>query len=244
MPNGSGTGALRSAHSSAIRYRLPRNLFVAAVDRQALAQAAARVRWWPAALAFVLLGFLYALLSDRLTLGPPWALLVLVVGAAIAAQVSHWRGLLHARRMIALGALTATSVAVSVSAAYLIGALLARNEQSGDLLRDAALLWLANTLTFSLWYWEIDGGGPAHRHATHCGSTDFAFPQKVLADRGDSAWMPEYFDYVFLAFNTSTAFSPTDTMVLGRRAKLLMMWQSIVSLVTIAVLAARAINTI
>jgi uncharacterized membrane protein len=56
--------------------------------------------------------------------------------------------------------------------------------------------------------------------------------------------MPDYLDYLFLAFNTSTAFSPTDTMILARRAKVLMMLQSMVSLVTIAVLAARAINTI
>src|SRR5207245_2439240 len=102
----------------------------------------------------------------------------------------------------------------------------------------------SNLLTFALWYWEVDGGGPAHRHATRCGSSDFAFPQRVIGDQQDAAWVPEFVDYVFLAFNTSTAFSPTDTMVLARRAKLLMMYQSILSLITIAVLAARAINTI
>ena len=72
-------------------------------------------------------------------------------------------------------------------------------------------------------------------------STDFVFPQMAVQQ---TEWTPEFVDYLFLAFNTSTAFSPTDTMVLARRAKVLMMLQSIISLVTIAVLAARAINTL
>jgi hypothetical protein len=108
----------------------------------------------------------------------------------------------------------------------------------------ARVLRWRGLLTFALWYWEVDGGGPPHRHATKRGSTDFAFPQRVLAEPALEGWMPDFLDYVFLAFNTSTAFSPTDTMVLARRAKVLMMWQSAVSLTTIAVIAARAINTI
>ena len=112
------------------------------------------------------------------------------------------------------------------------------------LLRSAGLLWLSNILVFALWYWEIDGGGPAHRHATGCGSTDFAFPQRVLGDADLARWMPDFVDYVFLAFNTNTAFSPTDTMVLGRRAKLMMMYQSVLALTTVVVLVARAINAI
>ena len=151
---------------------------------------------------------------------------------------------MDARRWIVIAAIAAFSVAVTVSAVFLVGALLYRSLEAGGLLRDAALLWLSNLLTFSLWYWEMDGGGPAHRHATKCGSTDFAFPQNVLGGEIEANWTPDYIDYVFLAFNTSTAFSPTDTMVLARRAKMLMMWQSIVSLTTIAVLAARAINTL
>ena len=218
---------------------------MAEVEAHALVHAARRVRWWPAALAFILIGVIYALLSSELTLGPPWGLLILAVVALVAARVSRWRGFLHARRLIAIGAVAVFSVAVTVSAVYLVGALLYRSIEAGALLRDGALLWVGNLLTFSLWYWEVDGGGPAHRHATKCGSTDFAFPQTILAHSDTKVdWMPEYFDYVFLAFNTSTAFSPTDTMVLARRAKMLMMWQSMVSLTTIAVIAARAINTL
>jgi hypothetical protein len=216
----------------------------AEAEAEALIHAAERVRWWPATVAFILIGLIYALVSSSLVVGPPGALLALAVLAVIAARFTRWRGLMQARRWIVLGALAAFSVAVTVSAVYLVGALLYRSLGAGGLLRDAALLWVGNLLTFALWYWEIDGGGPANRHATMCGSTDFAFPQKVLGGEIEAKWMPDYLDYVFLAFNTSTAFSPTDTMVLARRVKVLMMWQSIVSLTTIAVLAARAINTL
>jgi hypothetical protein len=203
-----------------------------------------RVNWWPAAFALVGLGALYALVSARLTLGPPWALLVLAVVAVGGTRVLGSRGMMLARRWLATLALAGVTIAVTVSAVALITSLLNKSTEAGDLLRDAVLLWVTNVLTFSLWYWELDGGGPANRHATGCGSTDFAFPQRVLGGELEATWLPEYVDYLFLAFNTSTAFSPTDTMVLARRAKVLMMYQSLVSLTTIAVLAARAINTI
>jgi hypothetical protein len=204
----------------------------------------ARVNWWPAALALVGLGAAYALVSARLTVGPPWALLVVAVVAAGATRLLGSRGMMLARRWLATIVLAGVTIAVTLSAAALITSLLNKSTEAGDLLLDAVLLWVSNVLTFSLWYWELDGGGPANRHATRCGSTDFAFPQRVLGGELEATWLPEYVDYLFLAFNTSTAFSPTDTMVLARRAKLLMMYQSVVSLITIAVLAARAINTI
>jgi hypothetical protein len=206
--------------------------------------ASARVNWWPAGLALVGLGAAYALVSARLTVGPPWALLVVAVVAVGATRLLGSRGMMLARRWLATIVLAGVTIAVTLSAAALITSLLNKNTEAGDLLLDAVLLWVSNVLTFSLWYWELDGGGPANRHATRCGSTDFAFPQRVLGGELEATWLPEYVDYLFLAFNTSTAFSPTDTMVLARRAKLLMMYQSVVSLTTIAVLAARAINTI
>jgi hypothetical protein len=192
----------------------------------------------------MVLGVAYALVSDRLTLGPPWWMLVLAVLAIVGSRLLRWRGFIHATRWIALGSLSAITLALTVSAGYLVDGLLRHNEEAGDLLRGGGLLWITNLLTFSLWYWEVDGGGPAHRHIGSRGSTDFAFPQKVLGGKDEAGWMPDFLDYLFLAFNTSTAFSPTDTMVLARRAKLLMMYQSIISLVTVVVLVARAINAL
>ncbi len=215
-----------------------------AITERELERAMANVRWWPAAVAFILLGVAYALISERLTVGPRWALLVLVIVAVVGARVLRWRGLISATRWLIIGALAVATASLTVSAGFLVEALIDHSLDAVTLLISGVLLWAINILTFALWYWEIDGGGPAHRHATGCGSTDFAFPQKVLGGDALANWMPDFVDYVFLAFNTNTAFSPTDTMVLGRRAKLMMMYQSVLALTTVVVLVARAINAI
>ena len=100
---------------------------------------------------------------------------------------------------------------------------------------------------FALWYWKLDGGGPLLREGPGgMSKTSFLFPQMtgqmVGQDTTTSTWTPHFVDYLFLAFNTSTAFSPTDTAVLSRWAKLGMMLQSLISLAIIALLAARAVN--
>ena len=135
-------------------------------------------------------------------------------------------------------------MAVALSAILLLQALLTGRAEAGNLLLSAALLWFSNVLVFALWYWELDAGGPHHRHVGPVVSTDFLFPQMVAGGEHSVNWCPEFLDYLFLAFNSSTAFSPTDTMVLARRAKTLMMLQSVISLVTVAVIVGRAINTL
>jgi hypothetical protein len=204
----------------------------------------ARLRPLEGLVAFLLLGVLYSLVSARFTVGPPWLLLALGAVGFVVGTILHWRGLARARRALALSLTVVVTLAVGLSAAFLLGALLAGRAQAEDLLLSAGLLWSSNVLVFALWYWELDAGGPQRRHLGPVISTDFLFPQMVAGDEKALKWCPEFFDYLFLAFNTSTAFSPTDTMVLARRAKLLMMVQSIISLVTIAVFAARAINTL
>jgi hypothetical protein len=197
-----------------------------------------------AALAFLALGIAYGFVSTNLKIGPQWLILGLAIVGSIAMSVLHWRGLLHARAMLAVVLMVVVTAAVAVSAVLLLGALLLGRTGASDLLLSAALLWLSNVLVFSLWYWELDGGGPHRRHPGPAASSDFLFPQVQAGTQRAASWCPEYLDYLFLAFNTSTAFSPTDTMVLARRSKVLMMLQSIISLITIAVLAARAINTL
>jgi len=112
----------------------------------------------------------------------------------------------------------------------------------------AASLWLTNILVFALWYWRLDAGGP-HKRDERPGHTEgaFLFPQMTMSkdalrQTGQRLWSPNFIDYLFLAFNTSTAFSPTDVPVLARWAKVLMMMQSLLSLLIIALLAARAVN--
>jgi len=101
---------------------------------------------------------------------------------------------------------------------------------------------------FALWYWRLDAGGP-HSRDRRQAHTDgaFLFPQMTLSpeakrEMGEQNWSPTFFDYLYIAFNTSTAFSPTDTPVLARWGKVLMMLQSVISLTVLALLAARAVN--
>jgi hypothetical protein len=220
------------------------------VDRMAVSAEAVkegdpprRVLWWPAVLAILAVGGIYLVISAQFVIGPSWLLLALGIVSTVSAGVMHWAGFLPARRYIALGTVALFAVTVSVSAFFLISGLATDHTAALPLLRDGGLVWVCNIVTFSLWYWELDAGGPAARHATATPSTDFLFPQMTDRELG-RGWLPEYLDYLFLAFNHSSAFSPTDTMVLARRAKLLVMWQASISLLTVVVIAARAINTI
>jgi len=208
-----------------------------------------------AVLALLAIGGIFLVVSDTFAIGPPVTMLVVVVVALVLFRVFHFRGYARLAHWIARITLTLVSAGVAASAVFLAASLPVTSATGAHLLVDAALIWVANVLTFALWYWEIDGGGPARRRLDYHTSSDFLFPQMTLRPEDGSggggdgegaarAWAPLFVDYLFLAFNTSTAFSPTDTLVLSRRAKLLMMSQSMISLVVIAVLAARAINSL
>jgi hypothetical protein len=112
------------------------------------------------------------------------------------------------------------------------------------LLSTAVAIWISNVAVFSLVYWEIDRDGPAGRAMDWQGRADFAFPRGDPEDGVPPNWQPEFADYLFLAFNSATAFSPTDALPLTRRAKMLMMAESAISLVTVVAVAARAINVL
>ncbi|RUW66408.1 hypothetical protein EOA31_31335, partial [Mesorhizobium sp. M4B.F.Ca.ET.049.02.1.2] len=97
-------------------------------------------------------------------------------------------------------------------------------------------------IVFSLWFWSTDRGGPPTCGLVKRAQADFLFPQMTLPDREIRGWLPGFVDYAFLAFTNATAFSPTDTLPLTQRAKLLMMAEALISLLTIALVAARAVN--
>jgi uncharacterized membrane protein len=117
---------------------------------------------------------------------------------------------------------------------------LAIDKNAVTLLREATVLWCINILVFALWYWELDGGGPLERHQCGHQAADFLFPQQ--ANGNPQQWVPHFLDYLFLAFTTATAFSPTDTMPLTRTAKASMMIEAILALTILVLLAARAVN--
>jgi len=203
---------------------------------------------WPALLALLAVGGISMALPDSLTIGPRWLLLVLVSGLLVPAVITHRHGQLVLNRVLGLAVNSLVTVAMVVSLALLIKALPTRQETPEALLGSAAALWVTNILVFASWYWRLDAGGP-HQRERRLGHVDgaFLFPQMTLdaatkEAAGESAWSPGFVDYLFLAFNTSTALSPTDVPVLSRWAKLLMMLQAMISLTIVVLLAARAVN--
>lgn len=200
---------------------------------------------WPALLALVAVGGLNAALPSSLVVGGlRWLLLTVILVLLVPAVISHRRGRHRINQVVGFFLNGVVTAAMIGSLVLLIRALPAHVETSGQLLRSAASLWVANILVFASWYWRLDAGGPTRRdqRVRHTEGA-FLFPQMTIEQEGTSGrWSPNFIDYLFLAFNTSTAFSPTDVPVLSRWAKILMMTQSLISLLVIALLAARAVN--
>jgi len=157
--------------------------------------------------------------------------------------VSYRYGRYKATRILTLSANAIITIAMITSLVLLVKGIPEHLETPKALLRSASALWITNILVFALWYWKLDAGGPMGRERRHgLSNSSFLFPQMLSREEQDSSWKPNFVDYLFLAFNTSTAFSPTDTAVLSRPAKLGMMVQSLISLTIVALLAARAVN--
>lgn len=200
---------------------------------------------WPATVGLLVVGLLLALASTQLGLGPLLVPLFVILVLAIPLTLASMRERHAVRRRLGIIALGILTVAVAASAVFLVRQLIFGAIGAHGLLGGSAAIWAANLGTFALWYWEIDGGGPSERRRDGHVSTDFLFPQMQVGDGTQTGgWWPGFLDYLFVAFNASSAFSPTDTLILSRRAKVLMMIQSLVSLVTVVVIAARAINTL
>jgi uncharacterized membrane protein len=203
---------------------------------------------WPSFVAILAVSGLYAALPEALTLGPRWVLPSLVLVLLIPTVISHRAGRHDINAFFGFAVAGVLTGGLTISLIRLIDALPAKKETPQELLLSAAALWITNILIFALWYWRLDAGGP-HQRDKRAGHSDgaFLFPQmtmseEALEEAGQQDWSPNFIDYLFLAFNTSTAFSPTDTPVLAGWAKAVMMVQSLLSLLIIALLAARAVN--
>lgn len=111
-----------------------------------------------------------------------------------------------------------------------------------NLLMSGGSIWMTNVVVFGLLYWEFDRGGPGARSKAHKPAPDFLFPQMTDPDLATPGWSSSFFDYVYMSFTNSSAFSPTDVLPLTKWAKFLMMIQSGTSLVVVALVIARAVN--
>ena len=193
-----------------------------------------------ALVGILLTGLLYLVLPPNVIIGPNWLLLVvegvfvvpLVIDFMTAWDLSH-----TARRMLVLVPLGVSTLALVVGVALFI-LTLPTDKHATNLLRAAALLWSFNILVFALWYWELDGGGPWKRHSSGQRAADFLFPQQAAGEH----WAPHFLDYLFLAFTAATALSPADTYPLTRLAKVLMMFEALLSLIVVGILIAHAVG--
>jgi len=203
---------------------------------------------WPASLAVLVTLGLYLVLPETLTVGPRWLLpaLTLALLLPLTLVVPHRHGdELPWQRFLAIALIALINVANLISLVFLVQFLLKGGKaEGGPLILNAIDIWATNVLIFALWYWELDRGGPSIRLRHDVREPDFLFPQMQLApDHADMRkWRPLFIDYVYLAFTNATAFSPTDTMPLTPWAKILMLVQSAASLLTVALVAARAVN--
>jgi hypothetical protein len=205
---------------------------------------------WPVAITTALAIGLQVAVPDKLVLvSPSWilpvaqgALLVMLVMAnphRIDRQSTAMRSV-----SLGLGALltlanvwSVARLAIGITRGHL-------GQNAGQLLITGGVIWLTNVIVFGLWYWEFDRGGPVAR-ALNIGNRypDFQFPQMVSPpEMIPPNWEPAFFDYLYLAFTNAAAFSPTDVMPMSRWAKVAMAVQSIISIVTVALVVSRAIN--
>ena len=199
---------------------------------------------WGAIVALIAIGVVYALLPQKVNGGPSWLLLTIegvILLPVLISILSGRRISLTRRRIGSLILLGVVTLALSVAIVHLIFTL--KKDLNGiQLLYTGFLLYICNTLVFSLWYWAVDGGGSDQRLLSEHRAYDFLFPQQIGGF--DGVWIPHYFDYLYVAFTGATAFSPTDTMPLSHRAKFLMMLEAMLALLLISFVVSRAINII
>lgn len=205
---------------------------------------------WPAGVAVAAVAVAQFLLPDHLVPGPRWLLPsveVLLLVSLLAADPGRLTRESKDLRILALVVVGLVAVANAGSLVLLVRSLLHGGFANGTaLLAAAGAVWLTNTVAFALLYWELDRGGPLGRVGARPASSypDLQFPQDTDPSLAPPGWRPAFFDYLFVSLTASTAFSPTDTLPLTRRAKLLMGSQSVVSLLTLALVAARAVNVL
>jgi len=204
---------------------------------------------WPVVLAIVVVLIMLEELPNRIRMLPYG--MVYIIGAGmlvsnitvvLASAKTVW---LKVERVATLVFLTLTLTGVLRNQAIIISEMVwhSREINGLQLLTSSVAMWVVNVLAFSMLYWQIDRGGPVARANNLRPRPDWLFPQDgIPVEELPPDWRPEFVDYLFLGFCTATAFSPTDVLPLTPCAKMLMMLESTISLVTIVAVASRAIN--
>ncbi len=207
-------------------------------------------RRWPATVTVAAVLGLQLALPSEVTSAAWWLLPALEAALLIPVAAANPMQLKRDTPWLRGAALALTGVLAAANAVHLIRliAVLVSGSQMAPrtLVQAALLIWVTNVATTALALWEIDAGGPFARdlrHARPRERPDLLFPQLTGVPGWDAAtWRPSFVDYLFVAFTCATAFSPTDTLPLSARAKFVMTVSAGVSLLTLAVVAARAVN--
>jgi hypothetical protein len=205
---------------------------------------------WPAILALVFVLALAQVLPSRYRLGPPWfpwVIVGIVVVVMLAVTFVPTSVLWHRVERAVVLLLFAVVCSLNLLAVgRLVGDMVThKHGYSGiTLLESGAEIWIINVLVFALLYWQLDRAGPEARAAGSSGSADFHFAQSY-AGEGPSGWEPGFVDYLYIAFATSTAFGPPDhARPVSQRAKVMLMLQACISLITLVLIASRAVSTL
>ncbi|GAA2527456.1 hypothetical protein [Winogradskya humida] len=214
----------------------------------------------PSALVVVVAIALYALLPEQLVIGPRLvipglevALLVALVGVNPSRMTrdTPWS------RIVALTLVCLIAVANAVALVLLLRQLVTTgSDEAVELLIAAGQVWLTNVIVYGIAYWELDRGGPVartHLPRVQLPPADFRFPQDEDADaivevriRSSRAsdWVPTVVDYLYMSLTNSSAFSPTDTMPLSTRAKILMGIESTSALFISVLVIAKGVGSL
>jgi len=228
---------------------------VSAADAEAVREEANEARF-EAAPAVVVIILLQVVLTILLVLGqwtlwviPWWVPLFVIIPEAVllvplvSDRLSDQLDLLGHRTKVTVALLGVVSLGTGLLLLALIGSLVSGGEQSGgQLLAKGVIIWATNAITFGLWFWNVDRGGPARRLERNPPPPDFLFPQWSDPSAAEPGWRPRLFDYMYVAETNAIAFSPTDTLPLTRLAKQLMLAEAVISVGTVLLVIARSVN--
>ena len=213
---------------------------------------------WPAVVGLLLALGLYAALPSAFLPAVRYTVVVIGLLMLIPLLILNPRRLHKETRWskrLATGQALLLVAANGVALVQLI--ILLTTSGSGDgrtLLLAALQIWVTNVIAYALVFWELDRGGPVARRNTHrdnLPAADFRFPQDEdhdavteVATRSSvkSGWVASFVDYTYFSLSNSMAFSPTDTMPLSPRAKMMMGIEAAGGFVLLALVIAHAVS--
>jgi hypothetical protein len=213
----------------------------------------------PPAVAVAVAVCAYALLPDSVLFAPRLVIPAVEVALLIALLITNPTRMVRQTRwsrgasVVLVGIVIITNL---IALGLLIHSLASAKASGTSLLVAAMQVWLTNVIGFGLLFWELDRGGPVTRREARrdkLPAADWRFSQdedddaivEVAATSSlKSGWIPIFLDYLYLSVTNSSAFSPTDTMPLTNRAKILMAVEATSALLTSLLIIARAVGSL